>query len=340
MPDLYLATGKTAGEECSSTYEGRHVTIEESLLTHPSHTDGFVDKGDPVIFGGANGFGVGVAFSSAAAATDYIALDTEGIWFLNVVASDDDGTSAVDEGDVIYINLTTCVLSKIKNSNTQRVFGYSLGDLTGSAVAAVCAVKVHWDPLDFSRAIVGTSAAPHAINTADQEAWLRYYSTTATSGTTYGDYVRLDVNGAGTNEGIAGRSKTLLTVAGIANAHGRHDTLETDTAAGAITGLGTGHRANLVIANRAHATGTWYGAMAEIYPLGNTAALPANSNAALGCNIQPGTAMDLVGNFISFSGTNGTTKPTYLHNPGNTFSGSIRILVNGAVKYLYFADSE
>lgn len=146
MPALYLATGKTAGEETSSTYEGRHVTLEESLLTHPSHTDGFVDKGDPVIFGGANGYGVGVAFLSAAAATDYISIDTEGIWFLNVVASDDSGVSAVDEGDVIYINLTTCILSKIKNMATQRVFGYALGDLTGSAVAAVCAVKVHWDP--------------------------------------------------------------------------------------------------------------------------------------------------------------------------------------------------
>jgi hypothetical protein len=83
---------------------------------------------------------------SAAAATDVISIDTEGIWYLNVVASDDTGVSAVDEGDVIYINLTTCVLSKIKNMATQRVFGYSLGDLTGSAVAAVCAVKVHWDP--------------------------------------------------------------------------------------------------------------------------------------------------------------------------------------------------
>lgn len=146
MPVRYLATGHVAGEECSSTGEGRHLSIEESLLTHPSHTDGLVDHGDPVVFGGANGYGVGVAFTSAAAATDVIALDTEGIWYLSVVASDDTGVSAVDEGDVIYINLTTCILSKIKNMATQRVFGYSLGDLTGSAVAAVCAVKVHWDP--------------------------------------------------------------------------------------------------------------------------------------------------------------------------------------------------
>ena len=145
MPDLYLATGKTSGDECSSTYEGRHITLEESLLTHPTHADGFVDKGDPVIFGGANGYGVGVAFKSAAAATDYIAIDTEGIWFQTVVATDDAGNSAVDEGDVIYINLTTCVLSKIQNMATQRVFGYALGDLTAGTTGVV-AVKVHWDP--------------------------------------------------------------------------------------------------------------------------------------------------------------------------------------------------
>jgi hypothetical protein len=178
-----------------------------------------------------------------------------------------------------------------------------------------------------------------AINLVDYADYLKYLSTTAVSGTTYGDYTRLDVSGAGA-EAIAGRSKTLLKIAGVGNAHGRHDTLEFDTSAGAVTGLGTGHRANLVVANRAIATGTYYGAMAEIYALGNTAALPAGSNAALGLNIQPATAMDLVGNLLSVSATDGSTKPIYTHNPGNTFSGSFRILVNGAVKYIYFANSE
>jgi hypothetical protein len=149
MPDLYLATDHSAGDECSSTYEGRHITIEESLITHPTHADGFVDGGDPVVIGGANGELVGVAFRSAAAATDYIAIDTEGIWFLSVVGSDDSGNSAVDEGDLIYINTSTCVLSKIANWATQLPFGRALGDLTGGTTGVV-AVKVHCDPKCFN----------------------------------------------------------------------------------------------------------------------------------------------------------------------------------------------
>ena len=186
--------------------------------------------------------------------------------------------------------------------------------------------------------VTGTSASPIAMNTASQLGQASYYSTTATSGTTYGNYVRLDVSGAGV-EAIAGRSKTLLKIASVGNAHGRHDTLELDTSAGNVTGLGTGHRANLVVADRAIAAGTYYGAMAEIYALGNTAALPAGSNACLGINLQAGAAMDLVGNAISYSGTAGKGKMIYAVTP-STIGGSIRVLVNGVVSYLAYYTTE
>ncbi len=195
MPALYLATGRTAGEEISSTYEGRHVTLEESLITHPTHADGFVDKGDPVIFGGADGHGVGIAFTSAAAATDYIALDTEGIWFLSVVATDDAGNSAVDEGDIIYINRSTCILSKIADETTQIPFGYALGDLTGGTTG-VCAVKVHWDPIwwDRYRSLSGSG---------NDNAWSKTIADTGTaaSGGNYG--LKIDYAQAGDKTGTA-----------------------------------------------------------------------------------------------------------------------------------------
>jgi hypothetical protein len=334
MPAQYLATGHTTGDECSSTYEGRHLALEESYLTHPSHTDGLVDVGDPVLAGDLI---VGVAFKSAAAATDLIAIDTEGIWFLTATATDYEGNSAIALGDQIYIHKTTCILSKNSNKYTHQRFGYALGDVP-TGTSAVVAIKVHFDPDDATERI-GASGAPMPINAVNYTDDLKWLSTAAASGTTYGDYTRIDALAAGA-EVIAGRSKTMLSIAAVGNAHGRHDTLEFDTSAGAVTGLGTGHRANLVVANRAVATGTYYGAMAEIYPLGNSAALPANSNAALGLNVQSGTAMDLVGNLLSISATDGSTKPIYTHNPGNTFSGSFRILVNGAVKYIYFANAE
>ena len=71
MPALYVNTGHSQGEECSSTSEGRHLTFEESFLVHPSHTDGFVFKGDPVVVGRI----VGVAFNEAFAATELVAID-------------------------------------------------------------------------------------------------------------------------------------------------------------------------------------------------------------------------------------------------------------------------
>jgi len=136
-----LIASKTAGEEVSSTYEGRHLTFVESALTHPEHTDGFVDQGDPVLVGNL----VGVAFTSASAATDDIAIDTEGIWALDVVAEDADGNSAIVQGDEIYINKTTAVLSKIATPGTHQFFGHALTALTSGSTDLV-AVKVHNDP--------------------------------------------------------------------------------------------------------------------------------------------------------------------------------------------------
>lgn len=142
MPvNVYDVTGRSAGDEISSTYEGRHLTFEESVLIHPDHADGFVDGGDPVIVGGQI---VGVAFKGAAAATNLIAVDSEGIWAQSVQGADDWGNVAVAVGDQIFINRTTCVLSKRQDTVTQLPFGYALSTVSSGATA-VCAVKVHFD---------------------------------------------------------------------------------------------------------------------------------------------------------------------------------------------------
>lgn len=133
------------GQQISSTYEGRHVTLLESDLIHPTHADGFVDQYDPVVFGTTGLQGVGIAMISAAAATDRIAVDTEGIWAIDVVATDDAGNSAVAGGDLLYINVATAVVSKISDGATQIPFGYALGIITGGATNSI-AVKVHFDP--------------------------------------------------------------------------------------------------------------------------------------------------------------------------------------------------
>ena len=134
-----------AGDEVSSGYEGRHVTLVESELVHPTHADGFVDKGDPVVIVG--GPGVGTALGSAIAATDLIAVDTEGMYGHTVVAVDGSGNSAVAGGDKLFINLTTAVINKINDPHTTTPFGIAYGAITAGSTAVI-AVKVHYDPMN------------------------------------------------------------------------------------------------------------------------------------------------------------------------------------------------
>ena len=144
-----VADAQLEGEEISSTYEGRHVTVLESELIHKAgNVGGFVDKGNPVIFGTPLGHGIGIAFTSAAAATDLVAVDTEGIWIVDVVAADDGGNVAIAGGDVLYINTTTAVVSAIATGATQIPFGYALGIITTPGNIERIAVKLHWSPVD------------------------------------------------------------------------------------------------------------------------------------------------------------------------------------------------
>jgi len=196
----YDATGKSAGDEASSTYEGRHISVLESELRHPYHSDGLVDKGDPVIHTVGTGHIVGVAFKSAAVATDKIAFDTEGIWYLTVLDKNDDGNSAVAAGDEIFINTTTDqtlggTLSKRRDFETQIPFGYALGAVSNSGSGAVCAVKVHnslynWD---FYHS--------NATATADDGMSLTITDTGTGTGMGRGLYVNYIQNGAKTGAG-------------------------------------------------------------------------------------------------------------------------------------------
>ena len=164
-PDFNASSTTYAGDEVSSTYEGRHITVLESQLIHPFHADDFVDKGDPVIVATAAagnphavfGMAVGVALNDGAAIGDLIAVDTEGIWNLYAYADDDSGTIAINAGDPLYISIDStgvaaagagvgdACISKIVNATTQIPFGYAMGEM-GAGLEGTIPIKVHWDP--------------------------------------------------------------------------------------------------------------------------------------------------------------------------------------------------
>jgi hypothetical protein len=185
---------------------------------------------------------------------------------------------------------------------------------------------------------MGTSASPEAMNTAGSMGDARYFSTTATSGTTYGKYNKLSASGIGV-EAIADRNKVVLSAA-AANAHGSHDTLEV-TSTGYVSGLGTAIRGNNVFgSDTVVPAGTYYAVMAEIYAAGNVSSMPAASNACLCCSVPAGTEIDKVANAIAFAGTDSATSMIYSATDATPdWTGSIRILVNGAIRYLHFTSA-
>ena len=133
---------RSAGEEISSTFEGRHVYIQESSLVHPFHTSGFVEKGDPVAFFD----GVGIALKSAVSATDIVPVDTEGIWRVSVTNTGVNQFGDITVGQVIYINAAGVVYDEW--STSFAIFGYALEPIDdpgqGAPITQVIAVKVHW----------------------------------------------------------------------------------------------------------------------------------------------------------------------------------------------------
>ena len=136
-----------AGREVSSTFEGRHINIEETRLVHPDHTDpvtgtNLVQKGDPVAFFD----GAGVALKTATAATDSIPVDTEGVWRLSVTNTGVNFFGNIVVGQVLYIDAVGVIFDEWSTSYT--VFGYALEPIAdpgqGAPITQVIAVKVHW----------------------------------------------------------------------------------------------------------------------------------------------------------------------------------------------------
>lgn len=234
-------------------------------------------------------------------------------WYRFLKSSDDGTTVTVDD------SVTSFVFPGAVEGTKMTLEGDGGTGTTGTAIA------------------IGVTATPIALNTAGQSGIKAFFSTTATSDTTYGQYLRLDASGTGA-EAIAGRFKTTIVTGTASNLVGLHATVETG-ASGKASGQSAGVWGNIVLYDRAIVgAGRYYGVLAEIYATGNVAALTTES-ACLGINLQPGTEIDKVGNSIAFWGTDSSTSMIYSKSATLTATGYIRILVNGAVRYLPFTST-
>jgi len=138
-----------SGQEVSSTGGGRHVSVVEGWLYHYDQGDGFVNKGQPVAFANGIGTAVGIALKDASDQYDVIPIDTEGIWRLEVWATDD-----IAPGQIMWLcddgSGTSGIVTDdpYVSSGLPWVLGYAMEPFTftsnGEFNVVVMAVKVHW----------------------------------------------------------------------------------------------------------------------------------------------------------------------------------------------------
>jgi hypothetical protein len=184
----------------------------------------------------------------------------------------------------------------------------------------------------------GSSASPNTL-AAGERGVNAFYTTTATSDTSYGMYLRLDSYGAGV-EAIAGRFKTLLTTGAAQQAHGIHGTLEYG-ATGNTVDVGSGIKGNFVVNGRIITGGECYGMISEIYY--NTSGSTASVRHALLCLSAAGdtTGMATCKNAIAFVGSTGTGNMIYVTPDTDAASAcSVRVLVNGVAYYMHLYAAE
>lgn len=103
--------------------QGSPITVIESDLVHPSHPDGLVNAGDPVLLGRIPG----VALIDASATTDSIPVAVEGVFDLSVTT-----VHGLAKGETVHINASTALLGDNADS-TDVPFGSALETIAGSS---------------------------------------------------------------------------------------------------------------------------------------------------------------------------------------------------------------
>lgn len=110
---------------------GENPIFLESQMTHPTHADGLVDSGDPVMVGAKI---AGVASTSAKATTDKIAIQTKGVFNLAVKGHNGAANTAIAVGDQITMNQADGLLNV---DPADPKFGVALDPVVSGATTVI-----------------------------------------------------------------------------------------------------------------------------------------------------------------------------------------------------------
>jgi len=186
----------------------------------------------------------------------------------------------------------------------------------------------------------GTDASPATSASADHAIELRYEST-ATSGTSRAEYIRLYSAGAGQDNDAVRFFHTCE--AALTGAHGQHCSLNFG-ASGSASGLATALRTTLHVPDSALTGGNYAALQGEVYMDGNSSDISGVTKSSILRLVVSGgdaTARNTIKNALYLSCESGSGKMVQVATgaPGNQ-TGSIRIDVNGTTRYLMFWDAQ
>jgi len=252
----------------------------------------------------------------ADAESDLAAGGTEGIGL------DASGNLTIDAAANIVLTATTGVIA------ADDVLKFRAAGGADAAGALLCGV--------------GTSGDPATTGTASKNFLEFRTQTTATSGDSRALYIRHDFNGAGVaGEGIRSNCVINADVAGTVN--GAHLSAEIKTGGGAVSGACQGVRAGLLVPDAALSKGTVYGAMSEIWSDGASSDVSGATKHAIHSFQASGNATGAANvlNCFSIDGIDASGDMIYENVAAYAnWAGSIRILVNGNVRYIKYDSAE
>lgn len=239
-----------------------------------------------------------------------------------------------DAGDVVIFQVTRTLVGTTQTKVWRRVSDSSVS----------LALLVDSDAAPSASGLLiggGTSAAPNTTSVAGAKFIDLYCESTAASGANRLAYFAYLVNGGGNFEAVRGRAVAQGECANVTG--GGFGAEVSDT--GYVTGSCASLAGTLVLANAAvPANGTYYGAQVSIYSGGTSSSLAAaTKHAILGVAATGNaTGQKAVLNAIAFDGAADSGGGEMI-SPGTSegsAEGTIRILVNGVVKYLAYYGHE